>query len=118
MSRKTSNIDSLTTLFDGSSRPIYAIDADRRIVYCNRALATWLDIEASRIIGRVVEYHSEPTADDDDARADAPLTELCPPPRAFAGEACTGTLSCMARAGRLVHRQAEFVPLGDADGEK
>jgi DNA-binding NtrC family response regulator len=118
MPRKTSNIDSLTKLFDGSSRPIYAIDAERRIVYCNRALAAWLDIESSRILGRVVEYHSEPATDEDEAGDDGPLTDLCPPPRAFAGEACAGTLSCIARAGRLVHRQAEFVPLGDSDGEK
>src|SRR6476660_1886411 len=118
MARKNSNIDSMTKLFDGSSRPIYAIDAERRIVYCNRALAAWLDIESSRIIGRVVEYHSEPAADDDEARDDGPLTDLCPPPQAFAGEACVGTLSCMARGGRLVHRQGEFTPLGDATSEK
>src|SRR6478609_8701308 len=118
MARKNSYIDSLTKLFDASSRPIYAIDSERRIVYCNRALAAWLDIESSRIIGRVVEYHSEPTADDDETRDDGPLTDLCPPPQAFAGEACVGTLSCMARGGRLVHRRAEFVPLGDAAGER
>jgi transcriptional regulator with AAA-type ATPase domain len=118
MARKNSNIDSLTKLFDGSSRPIYAIDAERRIVYCNRALAAWLDIASSRIVGRVVEYHSEPAADEDEPRDDGPLTDLCPPPQAFAGELCVGTLSCMARGGRLVHRQAEFVPLGDTVGEK
>jgi transcriptional regulator with AAA-type ATPase domain len=112
MARKTSNIDSLTKLFDESSRPIYAIDAERRVVYCNRALAAWLDIESSRIIGRLVEYHSEPPADEDEGRDDGPLTDLCPPPQVFAGEARAGTLSCMARDGRLVHRQAEFVPLG------
>src|SRR5947199_6670680 len=112
MARKTSNIDSLTGLFDQSTRPIYAIDDERRIVYCNRAWAAWLDIEPSRIVGRVVEYHSEPTADEDDGREDLPLTDLCPPPQAFLGEACAGTLSCVARDGRLVHRRAEFVPLG------
>src|SRR5258705_6275233 len=109
MARKTSNIDSLTKLFDGSSRPIYALDAERRIVYCNRALAAWLDIELSRIIGRVVEYHSEPVADEDESHNDGPLTDLCPPPQASAGEACAGTLSCMARGGRVVHLQGERV---------
>lgn len=117
MARKTANIDSLTELFNNSRRPIYAINSERRIVYCNRALATWLDIESRRIIGRVVEFHSEPTADEDDSRDDGPLTDLCPPPQALAGEACVGTLSCMARDGRLVHRRAEFVPLDDAAGE-
>jgi DNA-binding NtrC family response regulator len=118
MARKTSNIDSLTKLFDGSTRPIYAIDADRRIVYCNGALAAWLDIESSRIIGRVVEYHSEPNADEDEAHEDGPLTDLCPPPQTFAGETCAGTLSCVARGGRLVHRHAEFVPLAAGEARQ
>jgi transcriptional regulator with PAS, ATPase and Fis domain len=118
MAQKTSNLDSLAKLFDGSSRPIYAIDAERRIVYCNRALAAWLDIATNRILGRVVEYHSEPSGNKEEAGEDEPLTDLCPPPQVFAGKATVGTLSCMARDGRLVHRQAEFVPLGDAAGEK
>jgi DNA-binding NtrC family response regulator len=118
MARKTPNIDALTGLFNNSGRPIYAIDAERRIVYCNRALAAWLDMEFGRIIGRTVEYHSEPTADEDEGRDDAPLTDLCPPPQAFSGGACVGTLSCMAREGRLVHRHAEFVPLGNAGAER
>ena len=50
-------LDSLTDLLEASSRPIYAVDARRRIVYSNRALAAWLDMEPARIIGRVVEYH-------------------------------------------------------------
>jgi DNA-binding NtrC family response regulator len=118
MARKTSNIDSLTKLFDESSRPIYAIDAERRIVYCNRALAAWLGIELRRIIGRVVEYHSEPAGDEDETREEGPLTDLCPPPQVFAGEGCAGILSCMARDGRLVHRKAEFVPLGTSESVK
>src|SRR4051812_43975396 len=96
MARKISNIEVLTGLFNSSSRPIYAIDAERRIVYCNGALAAWMDMETDRIIGRTVEYHSEPTADDNETREEAPLTDLCPPPQAFAGEACGATLSCMA----------------------
>src|SRR5437016_2551681 len=111
MPRKLAAIDSLPKLFDESRRPIYAIDAQRRIVYCNRALAGWLDIPRNRIIGRVVEYHSESADSDDEDRGAAPLTDLCPPPRALAGEAFTGTLSCIGHDGRLVHRQAEFVPL-------
>src|SRR5438132_2764573 len=111
MPRKTATIDSLPKLFDESRRPIYAIDAQRRIVYCNRALTGWLDIPRNRIIGRVVEYHSESAEGDHENRDAAPLTDLCPPPRALAGEACMGTLSCMGHGGRLVHRQAEFVPL-------
>ncbi len=118
MARKLANIDSLTTLFDSSSRPIYAIDAERRIVYCNRALATWLGMEPRRIIGRLVEYHSQPATGDGESPDDMPLADLCPPPRAIAGVACVGALSCLRRDGRLVHRQAEYVPLGDIGREK
>lgn len=118
MARKASTIDSLTSVFDKSIRPIYAIDAERRIVYCNRALATWLDVEVGRIVGRVVEYHSEPAAESDESRDDVPLTDLCPPPQALAGTACAGTLSCMGRGGRLVHRQADFMPLDGRTGIK
>ncbi|HVT26899.1 MAG TPA: helix-turn-helix domain-containing protein [Lacipirellulaceae bacterium] len=112
MTRQTATIDSLTRMLNESSRPIYVIDAGRRIVYCNRALAAWLDMAPKRIVGRVVEYHSEPMVEGDDGRDAAPLTDLCPPPRALVGEPCTGTLSCMAPGGRLVHRQADFIPLG------
>ena len=117
MARKVATIDSLTTLFDESSQPIYAVDVERLIVYCNRALATWLDIDAKRIIGRAVEFHSEPAAGNGEGGDSPPLADLCPPPQAFAGEACLGTLSCMARGGRLVHRRAEFVPIGASDIE-
>src|SRR5262249_1389686 len=115
MARKRAAVDALTKLLDGWGRPIYAVDAERRIVYCNQALADWLEMEPTRIVGRVVEYHSEPPVDDEEAREEGPLTDLCPPPQAFAGVAYTGTLSCIARGGRLVHRRTEFVPLGSAD---
>jgi DNA-binding NtrC family response regulator len=104
--------NSLLELLNHSSRPIYAIDARRRIVYCNSALATWLELEPARVIGRLVEYHSEPEANGDSA---APLADLCPPPRALAGQACAGTISCAVRGGRLAHRYAEFIPLHAAD---
>ena len=85
---------------------------ERRIVYCNPALAAWLDLEPKRIVGRRVEYHSETAGNADDrTRFDVPLTDLCPPPRALAGEPCVGTISLPGPRRSLVHRQAEFVPL-------
>jgi DNA-binding NtrC family response regulator len=110
MPRKQLTADSLSQLLDQSSRLIYAIDAERRIVYCNPALAAWLDLRAQKIVGRLVEFHSESDTNAEDG--DPPLTDLCPPPQAFVGEPCTGTISCLARDGRLVHRRASFVPIG------
>ncbi len=112
MARTRKTLDSLPKLLDQSSRPLYAIDSHRRVVYCNSALATWLELEPDRIIGRFVEYHSVPAGDvKDKGDAAAPLADLCPPPRALAGEACSGTISCAALGGRLSHRHAEFIPL-------
>lgn len=104
MERTSSDVAALACLLDASSRPIYAIDARRQIVYCNPALAAWMGLAAERIVGRGVEYHTEPAAA-------GVLTDLCPPPSALAGEPATGMVGCVGRDGRLVHRRAEFVPL-------
>ncbi len=117
MAAKTKLADTLTKLLDASSRPIYAVNARRQIVYCNAALAEWLGLEPARIVGREVEYHSEPERSDGaTAEGIGPLAALCPPPRALAGEPSVGTVSCVGRDGRLVHRQSEFVPLVVAGG--
>ena len=108
---------SLARLLDASTRPVYAVDPLRQIVYCNTALADWLGLEARRIVGRDVEYHSETTAGEAaDGQSPGALPGLCPPPRAMAGERSAGTVSCVARDGRLLHRRAEFVPLASMAG--
>ncbi len=115
MPRSQAIADSLTKQLDQSSRPIYVVDAQRRIVYCNSALSAWIDLEPKRIVGRRVEFHSEEPDTNNAVRRDtAPLTDLCPPPHALAGNAGYGTISCLARDGRLLHRAADFVPLGRA----
>jgi DNA-binding NtrC family response regulator len=113
MPRSPTIADSLVKLLDQSSRPMYVIDAQRRITYCNAALASWMELEPKRIIDRRVEYHSEEPRPEEVARDAAPLTDLCPPPGTFAGDAMCGTVSCQDREGRIRHRAAEFVPLGE-----
>jgi DNA-binding NtrC family response regulator len=108
-------LQTLAQLFDHSARPIYAVDAGRQIVYGNAALAQWLGLGSERVVGRYVEYHSESEGEEAGAAAQGssgPLAGLCPPPRALAGEQCVGTVSQVARDGRLVHRHADFLPLG------
>jgi len=118
MARTLTAIDSLAKLLDESSRPVYVVDAQRRVVYCNSALAEWMDLPPKRIIGRRVEYHSEEPKTDGKLRDDmSPLTDLCPSPRALAGQSCAGTISCQARDGRILHRAAEFIPV-DSPSEK
>lgn len=107
-----STVDSLSKLLNASDRPIYVIDEQRRIIYCNAALASWIDLEPKQIVGRRVEFHSEEPKTEDLLHAEsAALTDLCPPPAALAGETNFGTISCASRDGRLRHRAAEFIAL-------
>ncbi len=107
----------LAKLLDTSARPVYAVDPLRQIVYCNAALAEWLGLEPRQIAGRDVEYHSETTGEvASDGESRGPLPGLCPPPRTMAGERSTGTVSCVARDGRLLHRRADFIPLAAPAG--
>src|SRR6476659_3635672 len=109
----------LLKLLNASGRPIYAVDGERRIVFCNPALEAWLELSADRIVGRLVEYHSEPPIESAKPRSAAgPLAGLCPPPSALAGEASTSTVSCLHRDGRLVYRHAEFIPLQITDSSR
>jgi DNA-binding NtrC family response regulator len=102
----------LVKLLDASLRPIYVIDGDRRIAYCNAALASWLATERSQIVGHFVEYHSLPTGVAESSRTAAKLlTDLCPPPVALAGKQCSATVATVALNGRLIHRRADFMPL-------
>ena len=109
---RTATLGTLTKLLDQSSRPIYVVDTERRIVYCNPALAAWLDLERRELSAALWNTIPRPRTKLRIVRdAEAPLAELCPPPRALSGEPCMGTISCLARGGSLVHRQAEFMPL-------
>ena len=106
----------LVQLLDASGRPIYTVGGDRRIVYCNASLASWLSTERSQIVGRIVEYHSAPTGTAESSHKPARLlTDLCPPPAALAGKQCSGTVATVARDGRLIHRRADFLPLVDGE---
>jgi DNA-binding NtrC family response regulator len=106
----------LAQLLDASSRPVYAVDGDRQIVYCNASLAAWLGTDRLKIVGRIVEYHSVPTGTAESSQKPARLlTDLCPPPAALAGKQCSGTVATVDRDGRLIHRRADFLPLVDGE---
>ena len=88
--------------------PIYVLDEMRRIVYCNPACAAWTGIQAAGLIGQRCDYHSR----DEGGGPPAVAAGLCPPPEAFAGRHERGVVACRSSNGKLIHRRAEFVPLG------
>lgn len=98
--------DSLPNLLAESTRPLYLVDGQRRIALANTALAEWSELPLAEIVGRLVEYHSEGLGEQG-----APLTGLCPPPAALAGEERQANVSMLNRRGRLRYRRASFHPL-------
>ncbi len=108
MPRKISPRTALAKLFDAAPNPIYAVDHEQRIVYGNPAAETWTGIPLESLVGRRVAYHSE----DKLTSPGGVAAGLCPPPSVFAGKPAQGHVSCLAKSGVLVYRDASFVPLG------
>lgn len=106
----TTNTD-WVELFDGSSAPMYVVDDNRRIVYCNPACCRWLGVSAAELIGQRCTYHTSPAAQG------APAAALCPPPKSFCGQVVEAVLAWPAAGGEVKYRRARFWPLDDGSDE-
>ena len=107
MPRAPSSIADLARVLGASERPVYVLDDQRRIVYCNAACAAWVGQPIESLVGQHCAYHSqaaEPAA--------AAAAELCPPPQVFLGEQVTAVISHVLGAAS-VYRRGDFWPLGD-----
>lgn len=108
--RGRSAIAELVRLLDAVEEPVYALDEDRTVVFCNRACLEWLGRSAEEIVGKKCVYALSDTV------TDAVAAGLCPPPAALAGEEMTGVVATSLAGDRWSRRQARFVPLrGSAD---
>jgi transcriptional regulator with PAS, ATPase and Fis domain len=94
--------------------PIFAIDAQRQIVFANSALGQWLGIDAQQLVGQTCLYHA---AGGDDPLA-AAAAGLCPPPEAFTGNAIDGSISRMAGPQHSFERRtARFMHIPGKDSD-
>lgn len=112
MSRLRTIAVDLAELLDDSVAPIYVLDDERRIVYCNAACAQWTGLKAADLVGQRCGFH---TADEPGA-ADV-AAGLCPPPKVFCGHAQTAMVNCPRADGRLVFRRGHFWPLAEGEDE-
>jgi transcriptional regulator with PAS, ATPase and Fis domain len=112
MARKRSYITGLSRLLATHAQPVYALDADRVIVYCNPAVMAWTGLSADELVGRRCDYTCGIRSDG----STEPLSGLCPPPEAFEGAPMTAQVACRSEAGRWAGRPAEFLPLQDDKG--
>jgi len=101
----------LTRLLAAVAVPVYLLDPERRLLYCNPACADWLGVPAEELAGQTVGYHSSPAAEAGSLTAGG----LCPPPEAFSGCRTSAIVAALRDAG-VRRRRAEFLPLADDAG--
>lgn len=107
MSRRSSAIE-LAAVLDRSPYPLYVVDDNHEIVFCNRACAQLFQLKAADLIGQRCAYHSQ----GEDGSPNL-TSMLCPPPETFTGQAVKAELTLIDTAGTGVHRSGLFLPLSD-----
>ena len=100
-------------MLDRPDRPVYVLDDERTVVFCNKACRQWLGPAADELPGRRCDYHSSPDVTGPDAVAAA----LCPPPGVFRGQESVASVCRVDETGRAAFRRARFIPLGPAPDE-
>lgn len=109
--------NAVMSLFDDADRPIYLLDGDRQIQYCNEACCRWVNCRPEQLIGLRCDYHSRTAASSDKTQPSVPMevaAGLCPSVDAFEGVRSVGVVatSGLTTAKR---RQAEFIPVCQSD---
>ena len=100
----------LARTLDTAAGPVYVLDAQRTIVFCNAACREWLGPASAQLLGCRADYHDSPEVTGPEALAAA----LCPPPAAFQGQAITANVCRVDAAGQSLFRPARFIPLGSS----
>lgn len=106
MARPTSLKTVVSRLFGSSDRPIYIVDAAGRIVFCNQALAEWVNVSEEELHGLRCDYQIARTQDD------ISRCLAVPPQAKELGE--YRTTIAMQTSGRDSKRSARFIALHDA----
>jgi DNA-binding NtrC family response regulator len=97
----------LAKVLQATSLPIYILDADRTLVFCNSSLIDWLGCSEDELLGTRCAYHSDPQV----TGAEAVAAGLCPPVEALAGQEMSGVITRTAAEGAIARRRARFIPL-------
>jgi DNA-binding NtrC family response regulator len=113
MSRSRTTAADLARFLDDGTAPVYLLDEDRRIIFCNDACAHWVGLHPDELVGQQCNYHPP----DEPSGAAAAAAGLCPPPKVFSGAAQSACVSCANSEGKLVYRRGHFLPLADGQDE-
>ncbi len=107
MATRRSGWNELRRLLDSVAAPWCVVGAQRRIVWCNQALARAVELESDDLVNRECRYHTP----DDTSRAQAIAAALCPPPELDPRHATSNDVSWLATSGIEVRYRATFAPL-------
>ncbi len=108
MARQRISATDLARMLNSATQPIYVLDEELTVVFCNRACRDWLRQQAEGLIGQQCAYHCSPEVSGPAAVA----AGLCPPPAAMAPRKLTANVSCTGPNGEVRWRRATFIPLG------
>ncbi len=101
MSFTNDSATELARFLDRGAAPIYVLDEDRQIIFCNAACANWVGLAADALVGQRCNYHS-PRSDAQGMPEPAEIAAgLCPPPEVFAGQPGVALVSCARAGGRV-----------------
>ncbi len=92
---------------DKSSQPAFLLDARRRIVYANRALAEWMNVTLEFLDGLQCDFHSQPPSNGPHHPA------LCPPLEVFEGQSTTATVLHVTDPTKPL--DITYLPITDAE---
>ncbi len=111
MARPRLGAADLVHVLDAMARPLYVLDDEGRIVFCNQACLDWLGLEAAAVQGVRCRYQPPATEG-----SEAVAAGLCPPPPVFAGQEMHAPIASLGTDGQLSRRRAHFLPLEGQDG--
>lgn len=96
-----------------AEQPIYLLDPEGVLIFCNQACADWVGVPAEMLLGQKCAYHSAA----DPGSVEAAASGLAPPPEAWSSWASTAVVTGGRFADRLGRRLACFLPLKHPEGE-
>ena len=98
----------LVRMLDPTGQPVYVLDDQAAVIFCNEACRQWLGMAGEGLLGCRCAYHSSA----DVGGIEAVAAALCPPPAVWHGHETTASVYRLTETGQPVYRRARFIPLG------
>jgi DNA-binding NtrC family response regulator len=106
MDRVRASVRRLGERLEASSSPVYFVNDEWAIEYCNRSCCEWLGAAPEQLLGHSCAFHSG------EDLSQEWTTALCPPPQTLAGEPQLARIVWRSRDGQVAERWFHFLPLG------